>query len=78
MLAAHLVVVSVLSWFACVTSREQIKIRLARGKHRYEGRIELFYRGKWGDVCDKNWDLNGARVACHMLGFPDAELFTVG
>ncbi|KXJ13700.1 F-box/WD repeat-containing protein 1A [Exaiptasia diaphana] len=58
--------------------RQPIKIRLRNGKHRNEGRIELFRDGKWGDVCDRKWDLNGARVACRMLGFPDADRFTFG
>lgn len=79
MLAVRLALVSILSYLVVVASREQqIKLRLVSGKHRYEGRIQILRDGKWKDVCDNKWDLNGARVACRMLGFPDAELFTTG
>ena len=44
-------------------------VRLVGGLSPREGRLELFRDGEWGNVCDRNFDVTEAEVACYMLGF---------
>ena len=49
-----------------------LPLRLVGGSNKQEGRIEILYYGVWGTVCDTNFGINSANVACRRLGFLSA------
>ena len=48
---------------------DRFLIRLRDGADQYEGRLEVFYNGTWGTVCDDSFGIQEARMACKQLGY---------
>ena len=48
-------------------------VRLVGGNWSGEGRVEIYYNGAWGTVCDDDWDINDAQVVCRSLDYSNAS-----
>ena len=45
-----------------------VTVRLAGSGLPYQGRLEVYYNGAWGTVCDDDFGNVDATVACKSLG----------
>ena len=52
---------------------DEDSIRLSGGQNAHEGYLDVFLNEHWFSVCDSNWDLLDAIVACRQLGYHTAE-----
>lgn len=51
----------------------KIQLRLSGDKRKHnEGRVEVYYEGEWGTVCDDDFTIHNAHVVCRELGYVEA------
>ena len=62
------------------TGQRSGDLRLVRGRitssSYTSGRLEVYYSGRWGTVCNDFWTRTNSDVACRQLGFPGAATST--
>lgn len=45
-------------------------LRLVGGEESWEGNVEIYHNGRWGSICDDEWDETEGNIACRSLGYP--------
>ena len=54
-------------------------LRLSSGLLSSSGRLEVYYNGEWGTVCNNLFNQTDADVACRQLGYLTASSYgTIG
>ena len=57
-------------WMCAGGQCTEYDVRLIDGESENEGRVEVCVSGRWGTVCDDNWDTTEAVVVCRQLQLP--------
>ncbi|XP_063406062.1 deleted in malignant brain tumors 1 protein-like [Mytilus trossulus] len=52
----------------CSTENEG-DLRITEGFAGKQGRLEIYYKGEWGTLCDNQFENGDAEVACRQLGY---------
>ena len=60
---------------ACPKKMEgELRVCGVERKHSIAGRLEVYKGGKWGSVCDEEFNHVSAGVACRQLGFSNGHM----
>lgn len=45
-----------------------VPVRLSDGNDEISGRVEVYFNGQWGTICDDSWTTGSSAVVCRQLG----------
>ncbi|XP_071536941.1 lysyl oxidase homolog 2 isoform X1 [Panulirus ornatus] len=57
-------------------ANQEGKLRLIDGRADWEGNVQVFHEGQWGNICDDEWDEREGELVCKALGFPGFQKVT--
>jgi hypothetical protein len=44
-------------------------LKLHGGRGPFEGMVEVYHAGQWGEICANDFDTKDAKIICNMLGY---------
>ncbi len=72
-MAGHLTSFGVLVLISVSCALQNGNVRLINGPSKNKGRVEVYYNGEWGTICDDSWNLRDGDTICRQLGYDHAE-----